>query len=534
MNIPSFARQSLKFLPAAALLLAALLTVLPACRNAAETPTPPPAAQQPAPTASPRPLTPAERAAIAAFLTAQPTINEAQQKLRQDIDDWQTGLTACQPAAAQAALRDFAAASAAVTHQARNLPRGPRARELADTLISAAEAEAEAFRRLRDRWQPDSLSLFETVELRRSQSAAARNDAQDLMQELRQEYAEVPTPDEIAAMQQFAQDFAPIETTWTTFHQAYNTLEMEQSALGIDEIIARLNSLIAMAAAISESLQNLNPPDAAETLTQNLRQAITAEKSALENLTTLITYRTIPPPPPEPTPQPETTTPAPAAPGATPAPGAPGATPAPGAPGATPAPGAPGAPEPTPAPGAVQPTPTPAPGAAQPPPSPQAVLSALDAAITAAKAALDAANRTIQETVNDESAEILTSLTEFETAHNTLTAQWDAFHQEYSQWRQTDGGCDRIQTLTDLQQFAQRAAALSRQTRELPQTGPLLPIQTLLSDAAAREETALRSLHQTWRPFTNAPFTTLTQQQTAANNLTRQAQTALTQLQTRP
>lgn len=285
MNIPSSARQSLKFLPAAALLLAALLTVLPACRNAADTPTPPAAAQQPVPTASPRPLTPAERAALAAFLTAQPTINEAQQKLRQDLADWQTGLTACQPAAAQAALRDFAAASAAVTHQARNLPRGPRAKELADTLISAAEAEAEAFRRLRDRWQPGSLSLFEAVELRRSQSAAARNDAQDLMQELRQEYAEVPTPDEIAAMQQFAQDFNPIETTWTTFHQAYNTLEMEQSSLGIDEIIARLNSLIAMAAAISQSLQNLNPPEAAATLTQNLRQAITAEKSALENLT---------------------------------------------------------------------------------------------------------------------------------------------------------------------------------------------------------------------------------------------------------
>ena len=488
--------------PALGLLTAALLIVGLACNGGGDSngAAAPPAAAEPVPAPSPRPLTAAERADIADFAQQQTALAAAQETLRQDFDAWQAGLTACRPVAAQTALRDFAADFAAVTGQARNLPRGPRARDLADLLIQAAELEAAALRQLRDRWQPGSIALFEAVERERSESARAQNSVRDLMQELRKEYAEAPTPQEIAAMQEFSNAFNPIERDWNAFHDAYAALRMEQSALEIPDLLARYNALIGQSGAISAAMDTLTPPAVAESLVADLRRAAAIELTALGNL--LERLRTIAAPPPPATPEPP-----PAA--------------------GQPSPDANGGPETAPPPELV--------------PAPQVSLrplldamDALDAAVNEAQSALDAAAQSIRETINDESAENLADLDRFETAYNALTAEWDAFHAGYAQWRQTDGGCDRAAAVTALEQFSRRAAELARQTGQLPQSGYLRPIQSLLSDAAGREETALQALSQTWRPFTAAPFLAAAQERANADAQRRQAAAALRQLQARP
>ena len=487
--------------PALGLLTAALLIVGLACNGGGDNDGAalPPAAAEPVPAPSPRPLTAAERAEIAAFAQRQTALAAAQATLRQDFDLWQAGLTACRPVAAQDALRDYAAGFAAVTGQARNLPRGVRARELADLLIQAAELEEAALRQLRDRWQPGSIALFEAVARERSESARARNSVRDLMRELRKEYAEAPTPQEIAAMQEFSAAFSPIERDWIAFHDAYAALRMEQSALEIPDLLARYNALIGQSAALSAAVDGLTPPTVAESLVNDLRRAAAIELTALGNLMELLrTIAAPPPPPPEPSPD-----------------------------GAGPPPDANGGPTTAPPPGLV--------------PSPQFPLhplleasDALDAAVNEAQSALDAARQSIRETVDDESAENLADLDRFETAYNALITEWDAFHAQYAQWRQTDGGCDRAAAVTALEQFSRRAAELARQTRQLPQTGYLRPIQSLLSDAAGREETALNALSHHWRPFTAAPFLAAAQERAAAAALRRQAAAALQELQARP
>ena len=490
--------------PALGLLTAALLVVALACNGSDDLDgaAAPPAAAEPVPAPSPRPLTAAERAAIADFAQRQTALAAERETLRQDFDNWQAGLTACRPVAAQEALRDFAADFAAVTAQARNLPRGARARDLADLLIQAAELEAAALRQLRDRWQPGSIALFEAVERERSESARAQNSVRDLMQELRKEYAEAPTPQEIAAMQEFSDLFNPIERDWAAFHDAYAALRMEQTGLEIPDLLARYNALIGQSGAISAAMDSLTPPAVAEGLVNDLRRAAAIELTALGNL--LERLRTIAAPPPPATPEP------------------------PPADGSGPAPDANGGP-----------------AAAPPPPelvpAPQVSLrplldamDALDAAVNDAQSALDAAAQSIRETVNDESAENLADLDRFETAYNALVTEWDAFHARYAQWRQTDGGCDRAAAVTALEQFSRRAAELSRQTGQLPQSGYLRPIQSLLSDAAGREETALQALRYHWRPFAAAPFLAAAQERANADAQRRQAAAALQQLQARP
>ena len=489
--------------PALGLLTAALLIVGLACNGGGDSngAAAPPAAADPVPAPSPRPLTAAERADIAAFAQRQTALAAAQETLRQDIDVWQAGLTACRPVAAQTALSDFAADFAAVTAQARNLPRGARARDLADLLIQAAELEAAALRQLRDRWQPGSIALFEAVERERSESARAQNSVRDLMQELRKEYAEAPTPQEIAAMQEFSAAFDPIERDWNAFHDAYAALRMEQSALEIPDLLARYNALIGQSGAISAAMDSLTPPAVAESLVNDLRRAAAIELTALGNL--LERLRTIAAPPPPP------------------------ATPEPSPDGSGPPPDANGGPATAPPPELV--------------PAPQVSLGplldamdALDAAVNEAQSALDAAAQSIRETINDESAENLADLDRFETAYNALITEWDAFHARYAQWRQTDGGCDRAAAITALEQFSRRAAELARQTGQLPQSGYLRPIQSLLSDAAGREETALQALRHHWRPFAAAPFLAAAQERANADAQRRQAAAALQQLQARP
>ncbi len=479
------------------LFLLALLLLLLACQQTSDAPTPAaPAPPSPPAPQTARPLTADEREAIAEFAERRRSISQERDMLYQEFDDWRSGLTACHPSAAQEALRDFAADSNAITAQAQNLPRASSTRELADLLIQAAEAEEAAYRQLRDYWQPNNVSLFETVERLRSDAARAQKNAQDRTLELKEELADSPTAAEVAEMKAFSPTFDSIKESWSNFHDAYATLRSQEDGLEIPDLIARYNSLIRQLRDLADTLAGLQPTDTTASVIEPLRQAADAQLAALSNLSEFLAA-TAAAPAPEPEPEP----------------GEPPLSPD----------EAPESPEPPPN--------------AEPPPAQQRggpLWDAADAAATESQAALEKARHSIETVTEDKSEQNLADVKDFEAQYNRLITEWDAFHQRYNDWRRTDGGCDRVETIQSLNQFSQRANNLSRQVRNLPQSGFLLPIQTLLTEAAAREAAAIRALYNTWRPFTTAPFIAADQERANANTQRRQANTAQQQLQSRP
>ncbi|MYC38781.1 MAG: hypothetical protein F4X66_18005 [Chloroflexi bacterium] len=112
-------------------------------------------------------------------------------------------------------------------------------------------------------------------------------------------------------------------------------------------------------------------------------------------------------------------------------------------------------------------------------------------------------------------------------------ARWDAFHDGYDEWQKTDGGCDRAETLEELGGFSQDMADLGRQVRAMPQSGFLLPVYTLLAEAAEREEKAMRALYNSWRPFTVDAFIAVDEERANAARLRRQANIGLQELHDR-
>ena len=264
---------SILFLPAALLLLALLL----GCRQADATPTPEPAATVAPAVQAAKPLTPGEREAVDEFAKQQRSINEQRENFYKEFDDWRAGLTECHPSAAQEALQGFAASFKDVTRQARDLPRTTGTKELAAMLIPSVEWEEAAYRQLRDRWQPNNVSLFETVELRRSEAARARKDAEDRALELQEEFEKGPTAKEVEEMEEFSETFEDIEDAWDDFHDAYIALRQKEKTLDTADLIAGYDSLAVQLSGIIETIDGLEPTDNTEDFIETLREAAIIE-----------------------------------------------------------------------------------------------------------------------------------------------------------------------------------------------------------------------------------------------------------------
>ena len=63
--------------------------------------------------------------------------------------------------------------------------------------------------------------------------------------------------------------------------------------------------------------------------------------------------------------------------------------------------------------------------------------------------AMEKLARVIEDASADEQAAVET----FGTRYGLLAAAWRTFHNEYDDWRRTDGGCDRSKALEALAQF---------------------------------------------------------------------------------
>jgi hypothetical protein len=158
----------------------------------------------------------------------------------------------------------------------------------------------------------------------------------------------------------------------------------------------------------------------------------------------------------------------------------------------------------------------------------------MDAAFNESEAALKKVSQTIKEIVDDDSAENLAEVENFNGHYKGLLREWAIFHERYNDWRKTEGGCDRVEVLQALDRFNQRIGELGRKVRDLHQSGFLLPMYTLLVEAAERDEGAMRALYNSWRPFTVDAFKAVDQERVNSDRLRRQANIGLQELRNRP
>ena len=448
-----------------------LLASLVACSETTE-PTPEPALPDAPSGQTVEPLSAGDRMAMDAFADQRQAIDEEWDQFYQDFDEWRAGLVSCHRSSVHEALQGFAAGFAAVTTQAGDLPRSTVTREFADIVITAAEDEEAAFRQLRDRWQPDGISLFERVEQRRAGSARAQRHVEDMALELREQLEAAAEPGERRALQEFSDSLDAISSDWNAFHDDY--AELQEAAVHLDSfaVIAELDKLVVQFDAIVEAVPGLPAEGATESVAEKIQAAAGAEREALlavhakmqENLTALLEGQ-------------------------------------------------------SPLPHPTGPTGTP--------------LDEIEPVFEESEAVLEQVSRTVRLLIDDDPEEKLADVENFENHYTALLAAWDAFHERYSDWRRTDGGCDRTEVLQSLDGFTLRIGELGRDVRSLPQSSYLLPMYNLLVEAVEREEGTIRALRNSWRPFTVDAFKAVDQERVTADRLRRQAAVGLQELRDR-
>ncbi len=439
------------------------------------------------PTTSPpqsaKPLSTSDLEAIDEFAAQQQTVGQEWDRFHREFDQWRAGLTACHRSSVQEALKGFAVGFNAVTEQARDLPRTSVNPKLADMLIAAAEAEEAAFRQLRDRWQPNSPALFETVEQQRSKAAGAQKEVEDLTAALQEELEKAADPEELRAIEEFSAAFDRIRDDWEKFHDDYTDLLLEAASLDDTAALARLEQLILRFGALFRAVSRLPTADAAGDVTETFEAAAEAELTALKGVRDALA---------------EAIATAEAAAAAA---------------------------------EAAEETDTSGDDESDPAAGP--ILATMDAIMSGVEATLKELSREIEESLDRSAVADLEELREFIRDYKKLVAEWDAFHEGYNEWRRTEGGCDRSEVLQSLGQFDTRLGELGLQVRDLPQPGYLLPIYNLLVEAVEGEEGAVRALRNSWQPFAVDAFIAVERERDNGNRLRREANSALEELRSR-
>lgn len=472
------------------------------------------------PTAAPPAVSPISFAqgsqqVIDEFVRRQQKVDDTWHQIRDDFDRWNADLIACQPGAMHEALDEFAASFSVITEHARGLTRTQTTGGLVNILIAAAEEEEEAFRRLRDYWQPNDVVLFERVEEQRTQAAQARRKAEDRAIELREALGELPDPE---STEVFSRALELIRNDWLGVHDEYAALRKTSDTQGANDISSGLDQLAERMVSIVDALDEL--PELAGTagVVSDLLRAARAEKEIFRSLGEQL----------------ESAEGLRVADGIDPVVVASSSEP-PNFPAVDD--GADGV-----DPGVVAPSPEPSgfsaadesvdeivgstiASSSEPPD-----FSAVDDSIHLSKTVLEQASRILRSIDNADVYGTLSDLRTFADEYADLRLVWDGFHDRYNNWRKSEGGCDRTAVIQKLDQFALRIGDARREVSNLPLSVDLLPIHALLVEAILMEENAVRTLHYTWQPFTVNPFNGVYQERTKADRLRREADVAVQEL----
>ena len=425
------------------------------------------------------PVPPEARQAALEFGRRHRAIDRDWEQFHRDFDQWRAGLSSCGRSSFEGALRDFASDFNEITVQARNLSRPSGARSIADQLIEAANKEGAALRRLRDRWQPDDTSLFEAVATERAAAAAAQKEAQDRLTDLQGN----GKPGSLEGVDQFSKDFEEINADWQKFHENYDSLRKEQGDLTNADTLTRLEELVNQFDDIAAAVDNMPSSSATEKMLKTLKEAADAEGQGLDDLRSALQ---------------DTGSGSGEPPAATPAP-------------------------------AGQ-TPTPEPAKTPAPTNGSTAFDAFDDQVEMGKNALNEVKKDLEAILEDGEARDIVAVQRFAQEQQLLLEKWNRFHQEYDEWRKTEGGCDRAAAMQALSQFTLRFGEITQDVRELPRTSFLRPMGDLLVEAVEREEEAFRVLRNTWRPFGFDVYKALDQERTNAGRLRRQADVGVQEL----
>ena len=477
-----------------ALALAFGLLSLAACAQPAAAP-PAETMAEPPPVVAPTALPPEALAAVDEFASQRATLDGEWGQIRGEFDEWSAGLTACLPSSMHQALNGFAIEFNGVTERARNLTRTQTTGELADILIAAAEEEEAAYRQLRDRWQPNNVALFEAVEAQRTEAAQAHSQAQDRAIELRETFEDSPDAETV---EEFSLAFDKVKSDWQDLHDEYTELREEAESLEVQEVLDGLDELIKKLNAVIDALDELPHLAGTENTVDDMLSAAKAERKELR------------------------TAAKPAKPSATPTKAD---TAADSESSSTSSSSAAGSSSATAKTAAAKDEAEAAPELPD--------FTKADESVEAGETALKQAARTVRSIADVDVEESLGELAAFNSEHRRLRSAWDDFHDDYNAWRESEGGCNRADVIGELDQFSLRMSSLTRDVRALPQTGFLLPMYTLMVEAAEREETAMRTLRYTWQPFTVDAFKGLHEQRIVTDGLRRETAIGLEEIRTR-
>ena len=449
----------------------------------------------PTPTAVPA----ADRAVAVAFAEGHGALVQQWDSFHSEFDGYRLGLTQCTPGAVRSALSVFAGNFGQITESTRALPRPAVVRNLADDLIKAAEQEEAALRLLRDTWQPgatnDSSAAieiegnnpeeteesnspstsgtvgtpFENVAEARSRAALLRRSVADSLFDRTSRTDE----DAQAEIDAFAILFRDLETAWDQFHRDYDDLRTQVADLSASDAATSLSAIVAQFADIVSAVRDLPDADATRSITQTLSEAAQEEDRSLRKLR-----------------------------------------------------------------GAVQD------GGGSEAPSDSgeeeagetdtgmdtSVFGDFDSQIATTNDSRGEARRSLAEVKRDISPEAKNEVANFTEEYDTLTQDWNSFHNEYDQWRKTDGGCNRSEVMRELGRLGASFSEIAREARNLPAATVLRPMGELLVEAADREERAYRDLGDTWEPYDASVYATVDQERDTANKIRRQVTVGLQEL----
>ncbi len=491
------------------------------------------------------------------YAESQQTINEDWDSFHVDFDRWRSGINACDRAAAETALREFASDFAEITRQARNLPGKGIARELPNNVIAAAASEEASLRGLRDSWNPANTLLLENAQTTRSESADMLRSTQIAVDRLQ----EMDDPEDRQIAKDFARELAPVEAAWDDFYDSYDALEDEYLELDASDIVSRLRDLVDEHDDVAQALTDVpsdkvtdpvqdplieaadSESEALGDLLDSMRRAARAEASSMEEED-------------EETADGEESGEGNGENGAMTGPGEMeengngenGNGSSPGTEGTShqgslglaqgseqASPNVQGGvsgtllvpfSRPTTEISDQQGSPQSTDGNGENgdlPPDYSAHFDAFDETLDSTRAIRRKAERDLEDLVEGFSENDREALADFVMAFDDLMDSWEDFHAAFDGWVRTEGDCNRAGAASALQLYNQRFSEIGSRVRGLSQASYLRPSSDLLSEAVEREGAALRSLANTWAPYESDVYRGMDEERANADKLRRLA-----------
>ncbi len=485
---------------------------------------------------APTPVPPSAIASANEFAEGQANIQADWDAYHQQFDSWRAGLTSCSRNAAEMGLREFASDAAGISSLALDLPRSADTRALADLLVEAGEGEETAFRRLSIQWQPGTVSLFEAVDEARFASNAAQTSVADGLYDLT-----FIDPDIQDTLDEFSSEFEKVADEWAELESDYEEVRDGQATMPAEESIDGLNGVVTDLEGVRSDIEELPSSAVTDRLVKDMLDAVDDQIEALqaligefeggdgkgEDTSSSESADKSGQPLTRPSQFTSPFTP----------PGTQGGSPLPSSQEQDPDPqiqidppeGTPGEEEPPPA---ATPAPDRGNGAGT---ADVSFDDADDAFADAADVRSDVQTK-IKEIMDnpDEGLDIdLESVKEFEAAYDDLVRSWDRFHASYTDWRATDGGCDREQVAEALAGFSETLGGIAFAVRALPRDSFLRPMGNALNDAVQQEQEALRVLGYDWRPFSTDAFRAFDDSRSRSLELRRETEVRVDELLTR-